>query len=586
MRKNYFYLVLLLLLNTLMFGQKVTLTSTNGPINLGSANTSTISLGVKVDMPAIPGDNGTIKIISVSGSRISTVTGGDGGALFFGEGKTATRSFVVQLYWGDFSTSGGYIYAEYKTSGSIVYKSSYLGVTKNSTMGGGTVVIPPDAPNPSNITNSLCCDQTIRQGEKPAPLTGSQYADPYSNTPYGINAQWTYANGTMLSLDNISKTISLDYATDLKNITVTRALGYNYKNDFPNKSNTVTITVVPSPIILNEISINTSIDTYGFAEIINTNPKEIIGGRSYVNLNILQNPSYIVKRGDPTADIERYEWEFTKTNIAAAGYRNWIKIPNADSANLQSYNLSDINDSEESYFLVHRIAIYGNIRTASNTLKIVIRKVREDNTICCDQILQVSSSNEIEKPSTITGPIAMSNKDLYLFYQWQSQTITDRGNTVSNWTNIPNATSKDYLPPALQFIPGIGRNAPTIPTYNYRRIAKDNGSYGETYYSNEISLTPSTNILYLDMPLTLYPNPATDIIYIKNEQNLFTPENTAITIVNINGLTVNSNNFSLIDSNLITINVSNLIMGTYFINVKTNNISSRNNEQQFKLIKQ
>lgn len=69
MRKNYMYLTLLLL-STIMFGQKVTLTPTVvnganvniGPINLGGSITSAISLNVKVETPTNSPDNGTISI--------------------------------------------------------------------------------------------------------------------------------------------------------------------------------------------------------------------------------------------------------------------------------------------------------------------------------------------------------------------------------------------------------------------------------------------------------------------------------------------------------------------------------------------
>jgi hypothetical protein len=50
------------------------------------------------------------------------------------------------------------------------------------------------------------------------------------------------------------------------------------------------------------------------------------------------------------------------------------------------------------------------------------------------------------------------------------------------------------------------------------------------------------------------------------------------------GVIVNSNNFSTINQNLISIDVSNLIIGTYFINIKTG-VGSRSGDTQLTFIK-
>lgn len=201
MKKNYLYVILLLLSNLLAIGQKVTLSPTlvngagysGGSINLASVPTSTISLSVKVEIPATAavGDQGTIKIYFSKGNALGSniATGGDGGALYFGGGKVATRSFTINLSWGDFLTSGGFIFAEYKSGTS--YVSSNIAVIKNSTVNTGTNLNPPaDAPNPNKIVNTLCCNQTIRLGEKPGPVIGSQYLNPYKGLPYGIESSW------------------------------------------------------------------------------------------------------------------------------------------------------------------------------------------------------------------------------------------------------------------------------------------------------------------------------------------------------------------------------------------------------------
>lgn len=481
---------------------------------------------------------------------------------------------MINLNWGDFATSGGYIYAEYKTSGNVTYKSSYIPVIKNATLnGGGTINPPADAPNPTKISNTLCCNQTIRQGEKPAPIIGSQYNDPYSNQIYGINSRWTLANGSILNLDNTNKTLYLDYNTELKNITIYRELGYNGNSAYPNKSNTVSITVVPSPVISNIISIDAPIGAENYSEIITTNMKEITGQNANINLNILQNPFYIPKRGDIIEEIERYEWEYSKTTSGL----NWTTISNENNSSLNLNTLPYVSNSEDNFYLVRRIVVYRNTKSASNTLRILIRTIRNNNSICCDQNLKIISSQEIQKPDLIVGSIAVSEKNAGLFYQWQKQPINNGDN---KWTDIPGATSKDYLPLPLEYVSN-GRGT-SIQDYKFRRIAKANYYLGEISYSNEVNISPS----YERTPssIIIYPNPATLEINIENKDNIFNLIDTKISIVDITGAEVNYNNFSIINSNLININVSNLIAGTYFINIQ-NLINGRRTVQQFTFFK-
>ncbi|RKR08568.1 putative secreted protein (Por secretion system target) [Flavobacterium sp. 90] len=613
MRQNYIYLFFLFLFTTLSFAQKVTITPTAvngsnvnaGPINLASVPYSTISLSVKVEIPAgaAIGDQGTITIYYLNSVALGAniATGGNGGALYFGGGKVATRSFTINLSWGDFQTSGGFIYAEYKNSNSAsaaAFKSSYLSVIKNPTMTSGTTVNPPaDAPNPTKIPNTLCCNQTVRLGEKPAPITGTTYLNPYQNMAYGIKSSWT-ANGlgSVRFISNDRSTLNIDHMTELGKFTVTRGIAYNYDSQYPNKSNAVTITVVPSPMISNEISINASVDGDGFAEIMNTNPKDIIGQISSINLSKLQDPYYTPKRGDISANIEKYEWEYSKKSGPSEGANDWISIPNENQISLSINTLPDVSTLKDNFYLVRRIAIYQNIRSASNALKIVIRTIRNNNTICCDQALKILSENETEKPTLIIGSDAISSKNQSLLYQWQNQVTNDRQNPIGNWTNIKGATSKDYQPEALQSITVTnGRISTTqIPTYNYRRIAQTsyyNG--GEISYSNEVRLTPSYGDTSTSPSLIkIYPNPATSILNIENTNTnprtygISNFDNIHITIVNILGVPVPSN-FSIINPNLITVNVSDLTPGTYFINIESNTVNNRSGgyNEKFTFIK-
>ncbi|MFH6992467.1 T9SS type A sorting domain-containing protein [Flavobacterium sp. FlaQc-48] len=600
MRKFSFYLALIIIMSVSVSAQTVTLTPTSvngnsfsgGAINLGGVSYSSISLSVKVEIPGnvAVGDQGTIKIYCSNSAALgaNVTIGGDGGSLYFGGGKVATKSFNINLIWGDFLTSSGYIFAEYRNPAGTAYKSSNIAVIKNATLNGGTVNPPADAPNPTQIANTLCCNQTIRQGEKPTPITGSQYNNPYKNEIYGINSQWTATNGSILDLDNTNKTLYLDYTSELNNITIKRNLGYNGNSDFPNKSNTITITVVPSPIIENKISISAPINSNGFFEIIDTNPKQINGTapEGKVNLNILQDPFHIQQRGDITTSIERYEWEYQKTK-PTSGPSQWITINNANSSNLDSFTPSNITQNEDNYYLVRRIAIYKNLRSVSNTLKIIIRSIRNNNTICCNQILMISLSNEIDLPNLITGSTAVASSNQPFTYRWQSQSIDyNNGNALSNWSNIPGATDKDYSPPPLILVSSNRRQETTWSTpvtYNYRRLTIPQFSNEEISYSNEINLS-SASYKSAEPRFIIYPNPATSIINIENKNTTASLSETTISIVNIMGVEVNSNNFSTINPNLINIDISNLIPGTYFINIETFN-GGRRNTKQFTFIK-
>jgi hypothetical protein len=492
----------------------------------------------------------------------------------------ATKSFVINLNWTDFLTSGGFIYAEYKSGAS--YNSSNIAVIKNATMTTGTTLNPPaDAPNPATIVNTLCCNQTIRLGDKPAPITGSQYLNPYKEEPYGINSQWTNtSNGASPTLDDINRILYFDYTTELKNITVTRKLGYKYGGEFPNKSNDVIITVVPTPILRNTILAIAPINSDGFIELSSIKKLPISGSESRVNLKVLQDPFYIIQPRDPGAIVDSYKWEYTKTIANLAGIRTWTTIPNENSPSLNFYDPSEKSTFEDTYYLVRRISSYQNINNVSEPIKILIRGIRYDNTICCDQTLKILSSTDSEKPQTIIGSTPIVDSSIAdgtnfliqsIDYQWQVQS-PELGS--SPWSDIPGATSKDYLPTqALKIVRDRRGSYNFELSYKYRRIAKiyyksftTKWIYGTvSSYSNETSLEGSTSGSYIQ----LYPNPASSILNIECTVDI---ADAKLTISNVLGNIVNSNNFSILNSKLISVNVTNFTTGTYFITIENQNL--------------
>ena len=599
MRKKYIFLFFLFVFNTISYGQKVTLTLTSvnganvntGPINLASIPYSTITLGAKVEIPdnVAVGDQGTIKIYYSASTALGAIVtiNGNGGALYFGGGKTATRSFIINLNWTDFLTSGGYIYAEYKNSDSpsgTAFKSQNIAVIKNATMTTGTNLNPPaDAPNPTKIPNTLCCDQIVRVGDKPAIITGTTFLNPYQGEPYGINTTWI-ANGigSVRFLKNSNSTLEIDYLTETGKFTITRGLGYSYGGQYPNKSNSVNITVVPSPII-NEILIDGGKDANGFVEVIDSNPKQIYSDRASsprVNLNILENPYHIPQlRGDSFANIDRYEWQYAITNQSDNSFKNWITFENENLASLEYIALKNIPNSEDNYLLIRRIAFYKNISNTSNILKIIPRTLKNNNVICCDQVLALNSTlQQIENPSIITGSAAtidrIQNVEIInTAYQWQRQAITNtRPNQYGSWSNISEATAKDYLPIPLQFVTGTRGRLVVETTYNYRRITtitykvNNTGNYTSKSFSNETNIQAGTE--YRTPTLIAYPNPVSSILYVENKSSDYPLTSTRISVTNILGINVNTT-FTVVNENLISINVSNLVIGTYFINVES-----------------
>ncbi|WP_276380709.1 T9SS type A sorting domain-containing protein [Flavobacterium sp. H4147] len=591
MRKKYNYLFLLFFITLGSFAQKVTLipTTVNGnafngtSVNLGGTPYSTVALSVRVEMPTIPGNTGTVTVYTVSGLTPTISIGGSSTMLFFGEGKTATQSFVINIDWNSISTSGGQIYAEYKTPGGVVYKSSYVPVTKSATMNGG-VNPPADAPDPAKITNTLCCNQTVRLGDRPTPITGSQYLNPYQGKTYGISASWE-ANGNpsvrFLNVDNANKVLTFDYIAELKNFTVTRSLGYAGTSTKPNKSNAVTITVLPSPILTNTITTNDTPNSDGIYELSSVKTLNLYGFTSMINLNMLQDPNHINQRGDDVVRVDSYKWEYKNTSLDS---NPWITIPNENNADINfSATLSQASNSEDINYSIRRIAIYKNISRVSNELKILVRGLRFNNTICCDQILKIQSETSFENPKIITGSTAGVDSPIEagdnfainsLNYQWQSQNIQG-GNSISVWADIPNATSKDYFPSQPLTVVSNMRNPRYAfqTTYRYRRITKINYSIVTnrlinrtvSSYSNEVSLDGTASVPFIQ----IYPNPTSSTLNIECTVDI---SDAKVTVSNIMGNTVNSNNYSILNSKLININVASLPAGTYFITIENQNL--------------
>ena len=334
-----------------------------------------------------------------------------------------------------------------------------------------------------------------------------------------------------------------------------------------------TYTIVPTPILSNNITATnaSNINSEGFIEFSNLKSIDFIGSTSFVNLNILKDPTHMPQRTDELSNEATYTWEYS--NLRAS--KLWIPITSSNPSNLYGFTPPNSN-SEDNYYAVRRIATYKGISRVSNEVQIMTRAMGNNNTICCDQSLKIQSLTQSENPSTINGStpifdntnIPGTNLTINSFsYQWQVQTLS---RDISTWTDIPSATYKDYLPTQPLKIIGNGRGGyySFESTYKYRRIVKfnykvvANGSWvsGTTStYSNEISLDGNSKEAYI----TIYPNPTSSILNIQSSGEI---TNAKISITNIIGNTTYYNP-SIINSNLINIDVSQLIPGTYFLNI-------------------
>lgn len=548
MRKNYF-LFFLTLFTTLLFSQKVSLTPTvvngsnysSGPINLGVTSNSTITLGVKVELPNSPGDNGTITIYyeKAPGAGSIIPTGGNPRNLFFGGGKIGLSNFVIQLILGQFNTSGGYMYAEYKTPTGVTYKSSNIAIIKDG-------VAPPPSPIPS-------------------PEFPIQYI-PHGATPllpnYNFNTnttshEWINSDGTSLGIDSdkrLYNSSNLLYQKNIENdgsFYTTKKLNISVQNFLPNLPN---------------LSVNNTISSNQYLAI-GEKPQTIIGNQATES----HTESIPGQRRNITVTnpLKNYQWQVrTKFPLDWNSYTyvyfnayNWKDIPGATQIN---YTPPITNEGMEYRRLIlENPAPYSDYRRASASNVINIITLLEDpskNTICCNQTV---------KSGDLTSPIT-GNANYRHAYQWQIST------DGINWEEIFLANHQNYTPYNTSQGGRRGQYDNQSMIQYYRRINFD--VYSKIYYtSNTIKITFESIANTANESIKIYPNPTSSILNIENTRSGQTMSD--ITIINETGNKVLPNSNSIINQNLIKLDVSNLSPGIYFLNImRGSESSSRSSE--------
>jgi hypothetical protein len=563
MRKNYLFLFILLIFSSVVVGQKVTLTPTivngvsysSGAINLGSTSISTISLSIKVEFPADPGNNGTINVYYEKATGLGSIIppGGNGGSLFFGGGKIGLSSFIISLNSAQFNTSGGYIYAEYKSSTGVAYKSSTISVIKNGT------VTPPNPTTPSEYPI-----QSVPYGGTPL-LPQYVY-----NTDYGeIQSQEWVINDVVPFEGANDKKLYIAGPNTLKQKTT-------LKNGDINYSSKITARVVNFLPELESLYIDNNINSNQYLKEGEV-PQTIIGNQATESHSVRiegtrRNQTF-------TNPLYNYQWQ-TRTkyplywfNFGLAYFNSygWNDIPGATQINYTP----PITNSGMEY---RRLILENPLSTASpesrrcassNVISVVpIKNDTTKNIICCDQIV---SSGDLAIP--ITG----DHTDNY-YFQWQ---VSE--NNI-NWEDIFGANNRNYTPVRIERGGRRGTTNDETKEQFYRRIAF-NFSDNKHYSSNIIKIAFESRSTTINQSIQIYPNPTTSILNIENTRLTQTMSNIRIIDQTGNQITPNSN--SVISSNLIQLNVSNLPPGIYFLNMLVTAVgSTRGYTHQTTFIKQ
>ena len=540
-----------------MFGQKVTLTPTvvngsnvnNGPINLGGSTSSTISLNVKVETPTNSPDNGTISIYYEKSPALGAniARGGNGVFLNFGGGKIGIINFVIYLDSADFNTSGGNIYAEYKNYAGATYKSSNIAVIKDGTS-------PPPPPLPYKFIEIV-------------PYGGTPILPLFHEYSYVASQEWVNNGDQIIQLGSpFYQGVDLREKTTFNDgsITYSGKINYNVVNFLPQLENLyidntitgnqyLTVGQVPEMIVGNEPTESHTIKVtsgrrQGDQTVTNSLKDYKIQWQSRIKYPATWNNMAAVF-------FSMYGW----TDISGATQMNYLPPQTNTGMEYRRLILEDPND-KSSY---RRCA-------ASNVIEIIPLVANSTkNTICCDQTVGSGAT-----ASPLTG-------DFYYFtcYQW----LVSYNNV--NWTPIQAGTSKNHTP--TQIIENTHRSVINYPPVQYYRRILFDYEKNINYTSNTVQINFEPRSSTVNESIKIYPNPATSILNIENtttrSYSSYNLANANINIVNIMGSVVNSNNFTIINPNLISINVSNLTNGTYFINIES--FTRVGSIQQFTFIK-
>ncbi|MGC4039281.1 MAG: T9SS type A sorting domain-containing protein [Flavobacterium sp.] len=530
---------------------------TNNTINLGITSSVNVTLDVKLKTlnGATTNTFGNLFLYYKASSTENEVQVGFAAVTFivtyppFVTQTTYTSSIpniTVTLTKSAFFASGGVFYAKYINNNNVADSSSNILVA-----GGSRTTTTPNPPYTG--TNTVCCSQTIRKGDKvsltgsalPTDVVGSWHKNGY---PYQVQ---NYSTG------NSSTTFESDYFFD------SCYFSRNVKGSYSNRAQ---INVVPNPIGSNVISTNAIQMGNGNYEISQASELNLTATGANVNLNVLANPNHTPVRGDNYANSNEitYQWQYRYSG------NNWKNIPNGTTDNIYGF----VPEYYTTDYNFRRIAKYQNISLVSNVITIVFRRPSASNTLCCSQTLtSTSSSPDIPLPQTIIGSVPeFSIADggssgitgsPSMTYQWQEQ-----GRSFS-WTNIAGANGKDFLPPAITTYG---------TTINYRRIVRF--EYYTTPFGNFLAYDTYSNVVSIGvirirqgkmaegitnaLEISLSPNPTSSILNVSSNAAI---QSANFKIFNSLGQEIQLKPSNTTD-NQVSIDVSGLQSGIYYVAFK------------------
>lgn len=465
----------------------------------------------------------------------------------------------ISLSRHDFYSSGGFMYVVYKNNSNESYYSNNYDIV------GGSKV--PQT-NWTLINNDICCNQVVRYGDKPNLVTGT-----YVNgvlvpvTWYKVQTPSVVAT----NYTNLDKSNNFESDYIFETTKFTRLLG----NDYPyNRSNEVTISVVPNPIISNTISSQAASlgnDEYevNYGDLI-----DFVSNTSFAYPLLIGDPFRIInRRTEPTERVNEYQWQYSRDS------RNWVDITGEVNSTMYSFLPQNFTNN---IFKIRRIAKYQGFSLCSNILTFKVRSSNPlSNYICCDQSL-ISNSSGVIPPQTLIGnEVLFSYLDANLnpnIYQLESYNVTYKWQVKyrgGSWIDS-NVFTKDYLPTDYPTRMNSSNSYRRIVEINYTKKYLPNltfqsttGSY--TLYSLPVSIGVSSvrsrisnEAFDIDKEegYYIYPNPATFNL------NIFLKAkgiNIKAKLYNNIGILVKNIDFIDLKQDVLNIDVSDLSKGIYIL---------------------
>lgn len=435
----------------------------NDSIKLKSNSSERILFSVKLTRPSNLVVNGNNKIFRKSNSsgfpvQIGTSQYLDDLAWF----TNYSSSYDIELFGGDFGSSGGIFYVEFETSSGLKYTSQQKQVKVEGTSSGGggsgtSIVLSNFIIKNIRYENAIAVtNNTIDipfQGTSAVTIDYEAYVQSGNGCDFKVNL--VYNNGgstnTIMSSDTFQNCVEQGELLQFE-------LNYVLSDFLLNDTSRIQVVILPlnggGAKVTNFVDIEIS-DIFSIAGNFVSGSQSVNFGESPFQI-AATSPSNSNGRENSYDGSFTYQWQ----KLDSVG--KWTNIANQTNS---QYNISPLYE----LIFIRRVASSFGIVNASNFIEIEVLTVTNGNKICCDQIV----SNGL--PAIINGSTPGLSEGYT--YQWQ---IKPR----SIWTNIQGATNKNYTPPVPSSRPG--RSATVL----YRRLVQTST---DTISSNQVSIQKTSD---------------------------------------------------------------------------------------------